>query len=213
MSRAAGHRLSGAAGMARGRRGRRSSKVDAQRRVFHFAPPGAQLWAQHPKRDERVVGALLSRCGEGRLGVSQGSSELGGDPPDMAPTHRQRAAHLEMPLRDPILRAPKTQTSCLRHGVVTDVVSERPLNSCQESWYLGTIDLHVDHPPLSSLAKLEVSSDGRCRENTFVRVIVGFIRTASPSMQWQNSVRRKCAKGDLLSACRLVEPLGCSSST
>ena len=51
----------------------------------------------------------------------------GGDPPDMAPTHRQRAAHLQMPLRDPILRAPKTQTSCLCHGAVRDVVSERPL--------------------------------------------------------------------------------------
>ena len=69
---------------------------------------------QEAASEERVVGALLSWCGEGRLGVSQGSSELGRRHPDMAPTHRQRAAHQEMPLRDPIIRAPKTQTSCLR---------------------------------------------------------------------------------------------------
>ena len=43
-----------------------------------------------PRRTLPMVGVLFSRCGEGWLWVSQGSSELRGDPPSMAPTHRQR---------------------------------------------------------------------------------------------------------------------------
>ena len=52
-----------------------------------------------------MVGALFSRCGEGWLWVSRGSSGLRGDPPSVAPSEAQRAGHLKMPLRFPILEA------------------------------------------------------------------------------------------------------------
>ena len=52
-----------------------------------------------------MVGALFSRCGEGWLWVSRGSSGLRGDPPSVAPSEAQRAGHLKMPLRVPILEA------------------------------------------------------------------------------------------------------------
>ena len=130
-------RVSGATGMARGRRGRRSSKVDAQRRVFHFAPPGAQLWAQHPKRDERVVGALLSRCGEGRLGVSQGSSELGGDPPDMAPTHRQRAGAPQSGPKLQIFAGVENHDACATSRLNSGIRVAPPLNEPSTSALSG----------------------------------------------------------------------------
>ena len=59
-----------------------------------------------PVREGAMVGVLFSRWGEGWLWVSQESSRFRGDPPGMAPTHRQRdgapqkAAHCPYFLRD-----------------------------------------------------------------------------------------------------------------
>ena len=60
-----------------------------------------------PDKRQACVGALLSRCGEGWLGVSGGCSELGRRHPDMAPSEAQRAGHLKKPLKVPILGSPQ----------------------------------------------------------------------------------------------------------
>ena len=69
-----------------------------------------------PDKRQACVGALLSRCGEGWLGVSGGCSELGRRHPDMAPTHRQRGGAPPNPLRVPILGTLKPVTSVRCHG-------------------------------------------------------------------------------------------------
>ena len=79
------------------------------------APPRAQRETSPPDKRQACVGALLSRCGEGWLGVSGGCSELGRRHPDMAPTHRQRGGAPPNPLRVPILGALKLATSVRRH--------------------------------------------------------------------------------------------------
>ena len=86
-----------------------------------------------------MVGVLFSRCGEGWLWVSRGSSGLRGDPPSVAPSEAQRAGHLKMPLRFPILEALRkigAMAYALRHA---DHRISQVSHHCRLLFYPGAV--------------------------------------------------------------------------
>ena len=67
-----------------------------------------------------MVGVLFSRCGEGWLWVSRGSSGLRGDSPGVAPSEAQRAGHLKKPQVGSFFPAPRClfpTTHARRHEI------------------------------------------------------------------------------------------------
>ena len=79
--------------------GRERPQTSAPIDRFSLRPSLAtQRETSPPAREGAMVGVLFSRWGEGWLWVSQESSRFRGDPPGMAPTHRQRDGAPQKPL-------------------------------------------------------------------------------------------------------------------